>query len=97
MTLQLVHNVHILDPFAVTIYSANVGVLSALMTNFAPQQAVIDGVLHGGGLAEALEEAEAEVDMWSLPFAANSGEGKSGFSQARREGAADWGERKKLA
>ena len=46
VALELIHNVQVIDPILIAVNAANVGVCSALLTNFPLQQAVVHGVLH---------------------------------------------------
>jgi hypothetical protein len=46
MTLQLIHDVQILDPSAVAVEAAHIGILPALLANLALEQAVVHCVLH---------------------------------------------------
>jgi hypothetical protein len=48
VAFQLVYDVKIVNPLAVTVYRADVGAFVALFTNLPLEQAIVDCVLHVG-------------------------------------------------
>ena len=46
MSSKLVHDIHVIDPLSVAIYSSDVRIVLALLPDLPPQQAIVDGVLH---------------------------------------------------
>lgn len=60
MALELVHDVHVLDPFSVAVNAANVGIFPALLSHLPLEQAVVHGVFHlagTGGRASTIQSA----------------------------------------
>jgi hypothetical protein len=49
MSLELIHDVQVIDPMLIAVNAANVGVCPALLTNLPLQQAIKHGILHVGG------------------------------------------------
>lgn len=44
--LQLIDDIHVVNPLSVAIDAPDIRVLPALLSNFSLQQAVVDGILH---------------------------------------------------
>jgi hypothetical protein len=66
MSVQLVHDVHVVNPFPVSIYPTDAGISFATTSKLSAEQAVVDCILHGVARSRKLKYGPAQDGMISV-------------------------------